>query len=364
MQRRETERKLRVAIMSVIPPSVGGIASWTRRLMDSPELADDVDFCLIDERLSGGRSTFGQETKRSLRDEAGRCLRIWRDLRRALDKQGCSIVHANIPAFSLSMCRELVSAYIVRGKGAAFVIHLHCTVPVAAASKTSRGILKLLLSKSSAVIVLNKPSEDFVKSLSDVSVYRIPNFVSLREGEQGISQRNYARPLRSVLYAGGLVEGKGIYDVLETAKRFPNVQFRLAGEGTLEGSQVPSNVALLGVLNRHELEIEYSTADAFIFLSHFRGEGFSCSLLEAMASGLPCVVTDWAANAEMVGEDGGFVVPVGNVEATVDALRALDDGSLRKAMGERNQRIARELYGEDITVGKIVEVYREAGRHR
>jgi len=55
----------------------------------------------------------------------------------------------------------------------------------------------------------------------------------------------------------------------------------------------PTNVKLLGEHGRETIEKELKDADLFIFLTNFRGEGFSNALAEAMAHSLPCIVSDW-----------------------------------------------------------------------
>ena len=50
----------------------------------------------------------------------------------------------------------------------------------------------------------------------------------------------------------------------------------------------------------------YNAAD--VYVSTTGGEGFGLTLAESLAAGTPVVVTDWAADAEVVG-DGGILIP-------------------------------------------------------
>ena len=59
-------------------------------------------------------------------------------------------------------------------------------------------------------------------------------------------------------------------------------------------------------LSREGLAALYNAAD--IYVSTTGGEGFGLTLAESLACGTPVVVTDWAADAEVVG-DGGVLVP-------------------------------------------------------
>ena len=53
----------------------------------------------------------------------------------------------------------------------------------------------------------------------------------------------------------------------------------------------------------------------------FPWRSFSNSLAEAMASGVPCIVSDWAANKDMIENKGGIVVPIHSPFDAVEALK-------------------------------------------
>lgn len=332
-------------------------------MLNSSFVAKSVDFIHVDETVSEGREVFGDAAKMSIPGELRRCKRIWGDLDRVLLSGDVDVVHANIPAATLSMAREIGCALIARRRHVPFVIHFRCTVPVMVSDHIARFALKLLLMLSNAAITLNAPSEEFVRSISRTKVFLIPNFVS--NSEISISRRteSYAGPLRTVLYTGGVIESKGAFDILKIAECLPNVTFRLAGKGELpEDCNCPANVVLLGQLDRDAVIEEYMHADAFLFLSRFRGEGFSNSLAEAMSMGLPCVVSDWAANREMVSPDGGMVVDYRNLDEVVAALKSLDNPSARQAMGSSNAEKVSRLYSEEKVTAQYIEVYEAVSR--
>lgn len=353
-------RKIKVALIGPVPPPAGGIASWTLRMLSSDIAAKDIDFIHIDESVSAGREIFGLEAKRSLPKEFARCRRIWNDLENAIIYESAELVHANIPAAPLSMLRELVCAMIANRHNIPFVIHFRCTVPVYASNPIALFLLKSLLIRSSAVVVLNEASKVFVEKMTDTPVYLIPNFISSEELALAVkSAHSYNGSLSKVLYTGGIIESKGAYDILEIAKAMPEIEFRLAGKGGFPGDAViPKNIRILGQLSRESICAEYKKADAFIFLSRFRGEGFSNSLAEAMAFALPCIVSDWAANADMIRPNGGIVVDYRSINSVVQSLKYLNSPNHRREMGRANQKKVMELYSEDVVMYQYLKLYR------
>jgi len=74
---------------------------------------------------------------------------------------------------------------------------------------------------------------------------------------------------------------------------------------------------------RSDMPAVYNAMDIIVSASSY-GEGFSNVIGEAMACGVPCVVTDVGDSAFIVG-DGGEVVPPSNAEALKAAIARLAD---------------------------------------
>jgi glycosyltransferase involved in cell wall biosynthesis len=109
----------------------------------------------------------------------------------------------------------------------------------------------------------------------------------------------------------------------------------LAADLTIE-----SRVSLLG--SHQELAAVYGGLDVYVHSSRF--EGFSNSLLEAMAYGLPVVATDAGGNPEAVVDgETGAVVPRGDADALADATVALlaDEGRRRQYGRAGRERVER-----------------------
>jgi hypothetical protein len=144
----------------------------------------------------------------------------------------------------------------------------------------------------------------------------------------------------------------------------------------------------------------WAAADMFCSLADNIQETFGLTPIEAMAAGLPVVVSDWNGYRDTVrdGVDGirvpTLMPPAGVAEeiidahdadiitydencgytsqvvavdrdATIAAMRRLaDDRALRERMGAAGRRRAREIYDWKIIVGRYAELWRELARLR
>lgn len=347
---------MKAILLAPLPPPSGGIASWANR-MKNAKLKNGWIVEIVDEKVIGKREIFGANAKKkNIWTEIKRCFGIWKNLWKALNDKDAKIVHSSIPAGVTGMLRELICAIITKLRGRRFIIHYRCTIPNLVKSKVSLAVFKMLTNISNAVIVLNNASDLFVRKYSKTPAYLIPNFVSADEYHGASSKTRQF----TVLYVGGVIEEKGCLDMINVAKQLPEYTFHLIGAVSEELSRVKvsDNVRFLGEMNKDGVQKELSSADMFFFASFFHGEGFSNAVAEAMAAGLPCVVSDWAANADMIEDKGGFVVPVHDVAAMVESVRTLaSNPEMRSAMGAWNQQKVRDRYNQEIVTAQYVDLY-------
>ena len=141
--------------------------------------------------------------------------------------------------------------------------------------------------------------------------------------------------------AGRLVPSKNwalFLDVAATVRAGRgDVRFVVAGDGPLRESLAAHGaVRFLG--ERPDVPDLLAAMDVFLFTSD--REGMSNAIIEAMAAGLPCVVTDAGAAAAVI-EHGvsGYVYPRGDRAALASRVIALaGDAPTRAAVGARARR--------------------------
>jgi len=148
----------------------------------------------------------------------------------------------------------------------------------------------------------------------------------------------------TIITVGRLVEQKGL-DVLvaawaKAAPRLPGWRLAMVGDGPLRG-ELEAQARTLGVGDSIDWHGHLSdpfplvrAAKFFVLTSRF--EGTPNALLEAMACGLPGVVSNASPGpCELVGEDesAGLIVPVEDSSATADAIVKLaSDEPLRQRL--------------------------------
>ena len=132
-----------------------------------------------------------------------------------------------------------------------------------------------------------------------------------------------------MLFVGRLVEGKRPMDAVEAfaelRERLPDVELYVCGEGPLRSemaqraqeSGISKAVTFLGHVDYEEIPSVYRSADVLVLPS--RAEGLPRTVLEALASGVPAVVSDLPQVRRIV-EEGGRTVPVGDVSGFARAL--------------------------------------------
>ena len=89
-------------------------------------------------------------------------------------------------------------------------------------------------------------------------------------------------------------------------------------------------------------------------------EGFGLPAVEAMACGVPLVVSDGGALPEVAG-DAARVVPAGNADALAAAIAdLLDDPEARQALGQRARQRCLAEFSWDVCAARLVDHYRDA----
>jgi glycosyltransferase involved in cell wall biosynthesis len=155
---------------------------------------------------------------------------------------------------------------------------------------------------------------------------------------------------------------------VQAARRQPELRLMLLGGGSQAGALhqilgqggVGEQVVFAGQIRQAELPRYYHMADLYISPSHV--DGSSVSLMEALACGLPCLVSDIPANREWVSDDrNGWLFPDGDVGALAAAILRIQ--ARRKGLagiGRTARLTAEEKADWKSNFAKLLEAYDQA----
>ena len=125
----------------------------------------------------------------------------------------------------------------------------------------------------------------------------------------------------------------------------------------IEALKLEKYVILLG--ERSDLNRIMNTFDLLVSSSAW-GEGFPNVVGEAMATGIPCVVTDVGDSSHVVGEFGAVVPPANSsilADTILDVL-ASEEKSFKDLATQRRKRIA-SLFSAEQVSDSYLELYRK-----
>ena len=151
-------------------------------------------------------------------------------------------------------------------------------------------------------------------------------------------------------------------------KEFADAKFIIAGEG--EQKEYLMNLAkslkvfdatrFVGWIPNDKLPKYLASSDVYVSTS-LSDSGLSAGTAEAMACGLPVVITDFGDNRKWV-EDGvnGFIVPLKDPKALAEKIiYLLKNPDIRKEFGMRNRRIIEERNNYYKEMEKMEKIYIE-----
>jgi len=161
---------------------------------------------------------------------------------------------------------------------------------------------------------------------SNDKIVVIPNAVY----ECALPTKNFEAEELKLLYVGRFAFNKGIdllLDSINTLNREgykSKLKFYVVGKGPLYEKFTSEyqfeNVEYVGFASEERLKELYETCDLFVFPTLF--EGMPTVVLEAMVHGMPVIVSDTGATAELVDNNNGYLVDAGDKRAFKAAIQS------------------------------------------
>ncbi|MGB8646414.1 MAG: glycosyltransferase family 4 protein [Anaerolineae bacterium] len=187
---------------------------------------------------------------------------------------------------------------------------------------------------------------------SSARITLIPNGVDLDAFQPGAPIPD-AGALK-VICVGRLIERKGQQHLIRATRRLVDqgldISVELVGTGDAQSADaelarelgIADQIRFSGYVPREEIAKHYAAAHVFVLPSY--NEGMSVATLEAMASGLPIIITRNGATGLVQAEINGLIFDWANVDALTAHLKRLAmDRALARRMGAASRDRATSL---------------------
>ena len=159
-----------------------------------------------------------------------------------------------------------------------------------------------------------------------------------------------------LVYVGRLSKNKGVLDVCTLIKNYKNIQFHIYGTlcDDIRESDFNdfSNVFYHGYVENNKVQDVLINYHVFIMLSYHPGEGLSGSVIEAMMSGLPLILSDWKSLPEFI-SDNGFLLNLKNLDFFHDVISNYFDHTFWKMHSLNSTNLSKNY--DFYTVKNIIE---------
>lgn len=267
---------------------------------------------------------------------------------------------------------DILDAPVARKEGSATITTLHGSSMMAGDGERESFFewLQLrVLPRFDGVVAVSEELEERLarEGVPGERIHPIPNAWSPLHPplERGMARRELGisgtRPV--IGFVGRLIRVKGPDVLLRAAAGLPDASVSVVGDGVFRArlEELAAELGLSGRVAFHgEVEAAARLHAAFdVFALSSRSEGTPVALLEAIAAGVPVVASAVGGVPDVLGEDGGWLVPPGDPGALEEALReALDD---RRAAAAR-AAVARRRLERHFSSGTWLDLHEAAYR--
>lgn len=266
--------------------------------------------------------------------------------------QNADVVHLHYPFYG-------TAGMIANLRHSGDIKHLAVTLHMDAYAKGLKGLLFNLHRRFCQTKIISEADVIFVSSLDYIKNSSYAGLLERREARLvelpfGVNADAFCpgEPCRNEfdIPTGATVIGsvavldsahmfKGIDILIKAISHMPeDVHLLMVGDGDMRCKYMNlahnlglgKRVHFTGRLDQASLIRALRTMDIFAFPSLNGAEAFGLAMLEAMSCGIPVVASD-LHGVRSVGKDAGLIVPPGDLDALIGALRKLSgDESLRK----------------------------------
>jgi glycosyltransferase involved in cell wall biosynthesis len=275
-----------------------------------------------------------------------------------------------------SFVRKAILFWISRPSRVPVVLHMHGSGFQGDYENSPRAVRALIcatLCRASAFVTLGEVWASRMRTIAPAArITAIPNGVRL-------ARRTEQPPLRKptrVVFLGRIGDHKGTFRLLDAWAKLscdPGFSARgehlatltIAGDGEVERArQYSRELCLEDTVEVHDWLSESEVGEvldrAHVLVLPSRNEGQPMAVLEAMARGLCVIAGNVGGLPEMIGADGGILIPPDDHEALAAAMRSvIYNRELRTQFGANAYARVRNQFDTGIIARRLDALYRE-----
>ena len=223
-------------------------------------------------------------------------------------------------------------------------------------NKVKRWLIRTVLRDTLVLVQTDRVRSDVLAEFPEATLSVLGN---------GVDVPNETADGDQVVFVGRLEAQKGVHVLLKAVHDLDE-RLLIVGDGSererLEvlADRLDVEAKFVGEV-AHESVTKYLRKGKLFVLPSVRGEGLPNAMLEAMAAGLPVVVTDTGGVADAVKEcETGYVVDPADVTTLRNRIEALcTDDQKRREMGFKARTYVRRTHGWSSIVARLEEVYED-----
>lgn len=236
-------------------------------------------------------------------------------------------------------------------------------------------IEKYLAKLTDAIITINKDDYKYAKSFdlrNNGSAYYVPGVGIDLAGysDDSLLRKKMRQELQlkssdyAIISVGELNDNKNNKVIIKAIAKLKklSIHYYLCGLGACEDDlkrlatelNVINQVHFLGY--RTDVVDVLQAFDAFVLPSY--REGLSRSLMEAMASGLPCIVSDIRGNSDLINNGiGGYLVKPDDVNGFSAAISSIMESPVLRLEMKENNLAKIKNYSLEVVIDKLSDIY-------
>jgi glycosyltransferase involved in cell wall biosynthesis len=282
------------------------------------------------------------------------------------------ILHLNTGFEKASLIRDFVIFKIAKLFNKTVLFHAHGGYYLMQPPKRSSkiyNIINSILNSSDAVIVLTEVEKQQLSNVFDFSkAIVIPNAINIPSKKRAETKNDN---LINVSFLGRVVKEKGIFEIAEafskmTLENISKIRFLVYGAGPdiekfiVALNQVKNlNYSYEGIITGEDKWDALYNTDIFLLPSYF--EGLPMAMLEAMACGCACIVTNDASITSVVkNNENGIVISKKDSGMLQNSMTYLIDNKyVTEKIGSAATQTIIDNYSMQLYITRLTNVYRQ-----